>query len=302
MRSSRAALMTVSLLVARIALGQNYFNPGTMGPNALPPLRCESPWVGEGWVAELGLAGQISAPPLRGPDDPLLLELGSGPSTNQSFTVPFHAEYRIVRRAALMVEGSPVELWLVSAGTQQKWGTPNAYGLAKADLRIGGKFLFFEGRGWLPAITFRAWTKTTTGKSAADHRFIDAPGYQFDLILGEHFDVTPSFALELWAAGGFLAWQQKQYGQNDAPAWSVMVSGLWAGGTALRLHYEGYRGWQKDDKPQAFGLQLELPVKQEGDSQPAVSAFAGITYSFLDPEYGSLNIGIRVGSVAQGRR
>lgn len=289
----------VLLLATPAAAAENYFNPGTMGPNAMPPSRAESPWVGDGWVAELGMAVQIAAPPPPPPAGEATFVEIEGTSSNQSATLPFHAEYRFMRHAALMVEGSPIEGWLVSGATQQAWGTPRPYGLAKADLRIGGKFMFFAGRGWWPAVTFRAWTKTTTGKSAVDHRFIDAPGYQFDLLLGEHFEVSEAFALELWVSGGFLAWQQAQFGQNDAPAWSVVASALWSTGTALRIHYDGYRGWQRNDKPQVLGVQLELPVKTPTESQPAVSVFVGLKYSLRDPRYLGLCAGVRVGEVGR---
>ena len=183
--------------------------------------------------------------------------------------------------------------------TQEAWSTPNSYGTAKGDIRFGGKFLLFGGEGYWPGIAIRAWTKTTTGKSKEDRRFINAPGYQFDLILGERISIKPGFALELWAAGGFLAWQQAQFGQNDALAWSTTLSALWESGTALRLQYQGYRGWIRDDKPHAAGLALELPLADPRGPQLPVTAFVAISQSFRDPVYTGFRVGVRVGEMAE---
>lgn len=295
--ATRWLLLTLLACSVVARADENYLNPGTMGPNALPPATCESPWIGDGWVAEVGLGLQNAlGPPAIA--DSNVVTMGQR-SYDQSATLPFHAEYRFARRAALMVEGTPTEVWLLSGVTQEAWSTPNPYGISKGDIRIGGKFLVFEGRSFLPAFAIRAWTKTTTGKSVQDHRFINSPGYQFDALFGGHLPIRPGFALELWAAAGFLAWQQAQFGQNDAVAWSATLSALWDTGTALRLQYQGYRGWVRDDQPHSAGLVLELPLARPEGALPPVTALVGATQSFRDPVYTGFRIGLRVGAVAE---
>jgi hypothetical protein len=299
MRSRRAALAVVLALAlalpGRARADVNYFNPGTMGPNALPPQACETPWIGDAAFVEVGLSVQSAVGPPPPPD--VIDPYGTGqPGNDPSATFPFRVEYPFSHIASLAVEGTPAELWFLSRSTQAAWATPDGYGISKGDIRIGAKFLAFAGKGPWPAFAIHAWIKTSTGKSAMDRRFINAPGYRFDGVLGKRLELTRDLALELWASGGFLAWQQAQFGQNDAPGWATTLSAIWATGMALRLQYQGYAGWQHDDKPQAGGLVLELPIRRPVDGLPGVTALLGVTQSFRDPVYTGVTLGVRLGS------
>lgn len=234
-----------------------------MGPNALPPVAGDGPWLAPGWSAALGMAFQGTVGPAGGADWSSLL--------------PFRLEAAFGQRASLLVEGSPLELWAVSPSTQQSWDTPLSSGVSQADVRIEAKFFVWGGNRYLPAFTVRALTKTTTGKNRSNRRFLDAPGYLFDLLMGKRFTLTRQLGLEVWLNVGFLAWQQAQFGQNDAPAFSASASLTTPAGAALRLELRGYAGWQQHDKPFVIALIGEHPVKK------GLSVGVGLSQSVSDP-------------------
>lgn len=266
------ALLTSSTVHA--AQAGNHLNPGTMGPNALPPERGEPAWIDRGWSAELGVATQSS--------------VGPGGELDFSATFPFRVEYAFGTRASLFVEGTPVEAWLASVTTEQLWGLPDYAGLTKGDVRIGGKFLLWGGNQVFPAVGLRALTKTTTGKGVEDRRFINAPGYLFDLLISKRFQLSGELALEAWTDIGFLAWQQGSYGQNDAPAYSGTLKLAWASGVALRAELRGYSGWEGDDRPWVIATEAELPVRE------GLSVVLAVSHSFRDPVSTDVRAGIRI--------
>jgi hypothetical protein len=250
----------------------NYFNPGTMGANALPPLPGESASIGTQWWLEVGVAGQ------------LLIDLTG--ARDYSFTFPFHAELPFGRRASLSISGTPIEGWATNALLAAAWRIDQSSGLSRGDLRVEGKFRVWGGGADGPQLTIRAMTKTTTGKSAAQHRFLNAPAYQFDLLASRRWALPGEAAIELWGAAGFLAWQQQDFGQNDAPAVSATVVVAWP---ELRLVGEGraYWGWQTHDKPVVVAVRLEVPLLDH------LTLVAQGSYGLRDPQTWDVRLGVR---------
>jgi hypothetical protein len=267
-------LFVSAVVYGSLALGaENYLNPGLMGPNALPPMANEAPWVGTDFTVSLALAGQRS-------DDP------SGAS-DFSYTIPFRVEIPFKQRATFFVTGTPFEGWLTTARTRVAWRTDKWREVTRGDLRFGAKFLLWDGAWPIPSVSLRVSTKTTTGKGATEHRFLNAPGYQFDLLVSERFRPGGGpWQLEVWASLGFLAWQQAGFGQNDAPAWAVTLAGR-RDPMFLSVELRGYKGWQQYDNPLVLATAWHLQL------WPCVWLQLEASRSFRDPPGWDLRAGFR---------
>ncbi|QRK06618.1 hypothetical protein JQX13_42135 [Archangium violaceum] len=238
----------------------------------MPPQPGEEPWVGNHWIAQVGLAFQQTDYP--------------GGARDFSAISPFRLSYPFAGRVALIVEGTPLEAWVVSWQTQDAWRPRRWNGLTKGDIRIGAKFLLYGGRGWIPGVALRALTRTTTGKDVEDRRFMNAPGYLFDLVFGERWSLSPEVGLEAWLSAGFLAWQQAGFGQNDAFNWSATTL-LHLPRASVRLEARGYQGWEQYDKPLVLMAGLELPISSNFQ-------FLLTTQRTLrDPEVFDVRVGLR---------
>lgn len=247
-------------------------NPGLLGLNALPAYELETPWVGDRWSVSLGLAGQVSSP-LRG-------------TTDVSTVTPFRLEYPFARRVSLEVFGAPFEVYSYSAPTVAAWAPSHANGVTRADVSIGTRVAIFNGSGWFPAVGLRVLLKTATGEDLANRRFLDAPAYQFDLLVAEKFPLRRG-ALEAAVAVGFFCWQQGAAGQNDAFAWALR--GSWQDGRfAARTELRSYRGWQRGDAP------VVLAVSADFQALPWLQLYAGTSWTVVDPAGWDLRAGFRV--------
>jgi hypothetical protein len=273
---SRLPLLLWVISAAASAQGsdRNAYNPGFLGPNALPPPLVETAWIAPSPQISLGVAMQRTQSVL-GADD-------------ASLVLPFRLEVPFLGRASLLFEGQPFEWWLASAQTRNSWQPSTWNGLSKADIRIGAKFLLFNGARTHPSVGLRALTKTTTGKDFFDHRFINAPGYLFDVLASHRFALPREWAIDAHASLGFLAWQQGAHGQNDAPAATVSVR-LVRPEFTVGIEARGYRGYQLGDKPVLLTLPIEVTLSRWFTVYQ--SANAGLN----DPRYFDLRTGIRVG-------
>jgi len=248
LRHSGLVLVLCLLLgsAAQAAVPVTFLNPGTLGPNALQPHRAGTPFVDDLWAVELGFAAQRQ-------------DTGAT-SRDYSMTIPFRVEASFAGRALLFVEGSPFEAWFISPRTEREWLPTRWSGVTKADVRIGSKFLVWRGNRYFPAFAIRAIVKTTTGKGSEDHRFINAPGYLFDLVFGKRFALQ-GHSLEANVAAGFLAWQQAGLGQNDAPHLAALFKWTVPSGLAFRFEPRAYWGWQVNDKPWMLAAGLDVPLR-----------------------------------------
>ena len=248
-------------------------NPGLLGFNALPVYELETPWVGDQWAVSLGLAGQVSSPLLAGAAD-------------VSMTTPFRLEYPFARRVLIEVFGEPFEVFSYSAQTQSAWSPSRANGITRADVSVGTRVALFNGSGWIPAVGLRVLLKTATGENLANRRFLDAPAYQFDLLVAEKFPLRRG-ALEAAVVGGFFCWQQGEVGQNDA--WEFALRGSWEYGRfAARTELRGYRGWQHADAP------VVLALRGEFQATPWLQLYAGTSWTVVDPAGWDVRFGLRV--------
>ncbi len=280
----RAALIGVVLLQVATAHAEpeeaHAYNPGQLGPNALPPQPGEPAWIPLTPQLTVAVAMQRTQSVL-GADD-------------ASLTIPFRVEVPFAGRASLIVEGQPFEWWLASDATRSVWQPSSWNGLSQADIRIGGKFLVFNGAGRWPSVAIRALTKTTTGKSFFDHRFINAPAYLFDALFSHRFTLPALWFVDLWLNVGFFAWQQGPYGQNDAESFSATVR---AGRPELTVLLEGrgYFGWQKWDKPVQLQLSIDVPLG-------SITGFISATAGLRDPAFFDVRVGIRLGEALRPTR
>ncbi|MBX7113260.1 MAG: hypothetical protein K1X64_02915 [Myxococcaceae bacterium] len=281
----RRVLFTGALVFAFRAaaqdLGRDAYNPGQLGPNALPPPANEPAWVAPSPQIEWGVAVQRTQS-VFGADD-------------ASLTMPFRVEVPFLGRASVLVEGQPFEWWLASVETRAAWQPSTWNGFSKADIRIGGKFLIFNGGLQWPSVSLRALVKTTTGKDFFDHRFINAPGYLFDLLFSHRFVLPRGWSIDAVFNGGFLAWQQGAFGQNDAPSFSL---GVRAGRPEFHLIVEArtYWGYQHFDKPWLLSIRIELPLSRW------LTVYVGANLGLRDPAYFDARTGLRFGLPVEPRR
>ena len=246
-------------------------NPGLLGPNALAPYETSGPWVGDRWLVTFGAAVQLSTPV-------------SG--TDFSLSLPFRIEYPFVRRAAIWVEGTPLEAFQYSTETQVAWAPSRAAGVTRGDLTLGTRFVVFPGTKWFPAVAARVMLKTATGENLANRRFLDAPAYQLDLLLGQRFPLAGGL-LELALNLGFLAWQQGEAGQNDAFAGSGRLRWDYKQ-LGVRLEVRGYSGWQQNDLVRVGVVGVDWTVA--GPLRVEFSA----SRSFQDPAGFDFRLGVRL--------
>jgi hypothetical protein len=259
---------------ASFALPRDEMNPGRLGFNALSPFEASSPWVDERWRLTMGAGVQWVTP---------------GDGIDFSYTMPFRLEYPFVKRAVLWVEGSPFEGYQYSTPTQRFWAPTRDAGVTPADISFGSRFLVFPGRGWIPAIGVRVLVKTATGENLGNRRFLDAPAYQMDLLLGHRLGRAGGRfgQLELVVCLGFLSWQQGSVGQNDAFAAAGRIR--WdLERAAAQLEVRGYVGWQANDRPVEANLGLEWKVAEP------LQLLVSVTERVRDPVGVEVRLGVRV--------
>lgn len=247
------------------------FNPGLMGPNAVPTIPGDSPWPGTHIRSGIGVAVQRATSPAGGRD--------------WSLTVPLFLSVPIGSRVALLSDGTPLEAFWVSPESQRGWGLTQASGVVQGDTRLGVKFLLLADPS-APAVALRLVLKTTTGKGRPLRRFLDAPGYLIDLPFAYQWRLPRRLTLEVGGAIGFLAWQQPDYAQNDAYTYftRAILSGPW---WQAGLEVRGFVGWQRRDRP----------ITVEAFGSVALHRLVALTFSALanlqDPAYQQLSIGVR---------
>jgi len=263
------ALLCTGLCASAEPKGRD-INPGILGANALPPAETNTPWVDSSFSVSLGNAFQISWP---------------NGGADLSGTIPFRLEVPFVGRFALWADGSPLELYQYSRESVRAWAPAHTDGGTRADVTIGARMLVSTGNDWVPEIGLRILVKTATGEDLTTRRFLDAPAYQFDLLLGRRLEL-PLGQLELVVNIGYLSWQQGDVGQNDAFAASARVS--WERERLkLKLELRGYAGWEKDDSPVVISAGAEWKLDQ------GVYLWGSFSQGLLDPPLSDLRFGLR---------
>ena len=212
-----------------------------MGYNALPTLPVADAKVEDDVRIELQVATQVS---------------DLAPARDAALTpyVKLVLPFRGV--AAFEVDAVPVELWRVSPETQARLGTPDGSGVAPGDVRVGARFTLLDEGALNPAVGFRFVVKTTSGKSFADRRFTDAPGYVFDGLFAKTlpWGVGPFVAVRALAKLGVTVWQQGSHWQDDALDAGAALQLRARGGSRLELEWRAYWGYEQYDRPAVLGL------------------------------------------------
>jgi hypothetical protein len=228
-----AALVGALAAAAPAAADDPVLEPGLLGPNALPALPNVDPVVPLGpeieAAASVHLDGRdrAAAPYLR-------------------LTVPFG------QRAALDVEGTPVEAFSTTGATQARLGARDRTGVAPGDVYFGARFLVLrEGR--LPAFGLRLVVKSASGKGLSSRRFTSAPGYLVDALLGKDLGAIGPARLRALAKVGLFVWQTGPGAQDDAVDWGATLLGT-AGPASLAVEWRGYAGWRGRDRPSLLGV------------------------------------------------
>ena len=166
-------------------------------------------------------------------------------------------------------------------------------GISKGDLYIGTLVHVLNQDKHFVDGNLEIFMKTTTGKDLANARYIDAPGYYFDLNLGRTLLKKDGFLkkISLYTMGGFYAWQADldNNRQDDAYLYGVRTDVDFKP-FSLNLSYSGYSGYMKmRDKPVAVRMTLTKYFKnsylylsyQQGLRDVIKSSFRlGYNYSF----------------------
>lgn len=267
-----SCLAGVAALASAEPMGRD-INPGVLGPNALPTLAADAPWVQDELRVQLGWAGQVSTPEGGGRDGSMLL--------------PFRVELGLHQRVAFWAEGSPFELFQYSPETYAAWQPRRSKGITRADVRLGTRVRLWSGAGLLPTSAVRVVLKTATGEDLYTRRFLDAPAYQLDLTNAWRWHLPGATRLEAWATVGFLAWQQGAAGQNDAFTWAVTAVAR-AEPVAISFEARGYVGWIRNDAPITFALSTQATLT------PHLDLVVGLAHTVRDPPSLDVLLALRV--------
>lgn len=219
--------------------------PGDMGPNALPTIATEDPVLSDqlyleiAWLSNYSASGDYSAAPYF------------------RVILPFN-EF-----IALEFDGTPFEQWYLTNQTYRAWNNPHQSGTSKGDIRFGVRGQLFQEREIAPAIGIRLLVKTTTGKSLEDRRFINAPGYIIEGLLGKTVFTDEGLLkkIRILAKLGFFAWQQPGNKQDDAFDYGLETQFLFDHGIRIDLDWRGYAGYEHRDKPSEIAVRVNFLTK-----------------------------------------
>lgn len=166
----------------------------------------------------------------------------------------------------------------------------NAKGLLLVgDLYFSAQFKLLEEMGRLPDLSVEMVIKTPASGSPQEVRYMDTPGYWFDLKAGKTLFSSPQThsAWRLNSHIGFLCYQTNLINQNDAVMYGLKV-GYAHKKFGLDFGLNGYSGWMNiGDKPQV------LRGKVNYDTSIG-SFFAQYQYALRDYPYHRLESGFSI--------
>jgi hypothetical protein len=119
------------------------------------------------------------------------------------------------------------------------------------DLYLSTLIGLLKEKAYQPDVNLEIVLKTSSSKSPVGARFMDTPGYWFNLTAGKSFYFQGSVINEMRFVGnlGFLCYQLNQVHQNDAPLYGGKVM-LSSGNWTVESGIHGYSGWlNQGDKP-----------------------------------------------------
>jgi hypothetical protein len=250
--------------------------PGIMGPNALPVPELQN------GLMDTNITMLTAAETHVAPGDftaNLLTELN----------------FPIKKAVALRVWWVPVEYFKTDTIIRDKRAarTREAKGFALGDVYIGMLIPLVQHKTNWPDLLLNITLKTASGSRYEDARFVDAPGYAFDISAGKNFTwqaVFPGANLRWYGSLGFLVYQThyETYFQNDCLSYGAGVD-LWKGNHTLRLQVAGYSGYlEGPDSPTVGRAEYQYKIKKTAlilrlqtgnDSFPFTSVRAGCQFT-----------------------
>lgn len=252
------------------------FQPGTMGPNALP-------------VPDLQ-RGRIDT-------NLTLLAAPEVHFAKNDFTANLYTKINIpIKKAvALQVWWVPIEYYITDTVVRdfRAARTYEAEGHATGDVYIGMLIPLTTDLEKWPDLLLSINLKTASGSKLEDARYTDAPGYWFDLSGGKDLPLKnhQGWYFRPFASTGFYVYQTNStvYFQNDAYMFGAgldLKNDKWRF-SAQYAQYSGY--FREYDLPKVVRLEIERTHKrltyyfrfQEGNqSYNFTSLRAGLRYNF----------------------
>jgi len=117
-----------------------------------------------------------------------------------------------------------------------------------------------EKARYIPQVTFRAGMKTASGGQFERKRHYDAPGYFFDLAVGQAIPLK-QVRLRFSGSVGFLCWQTANGRQNDAVMYGLQAQ-IMHEYFSLQTAWGGYVGWEKyGDAPMTLKVRAAGHIK-----------------------------------------
>ena len=144
------------------------------------------------------------------------------------------------------------------------------------DFYLATQFRVLAENRYAPEILGEIVLKTASSDRSRGARFLDTPGYYFDLSLAKdlyHSQAGLLKNIRLVAMGGFLCYQMNNNYQNDAPIYAAKLK-LDFGALSWENGMGGYYGWTgKGDRPLVLRSRLDF---ETGKNKAFVQYQAGL--------------------------
>jgi hypothetical protein len=252
------------------------FSTAYFGPNALPV-----PPMQQGLIQKKSLL-----------DFSYEYHKGSGDYTHNALAdlfIPLFSD-----RAGLNISMVPVEFFEMDTVTRDLRRSRNFEGNGRAvgDVYIGTHIQLLENHAILPDVLLTINLRTASGSNLSSARYIDTPGYYFDVSAGKNFlfDHPVFTGMRLYGSTGFYVWQTNRddkYFQNDAYMYGLGVTTHLFDKLNLSGVFTGYTGYiDNGDKP------MVLRIKARSDFDFRFNFIAQYQVGLRDYPFNSVRVGV----------
>jgi hypothetical protein len=253
-----------------------HFEPGRMGPNALPVPETRRGLIDS--TISLALAPDFYTAP-------------------NDFTAGLFSQINIPFKniVSLQIWWVPVEYFITDTIVRdyRVARTREAERVVRGDVYIGTVIQIIRDIPRWPDLALGINIKSASGSGLSDARHTNAPGYFFDLSGGKTLRLKNGNRLRLFAMGGFYVYQTNRadYFQNDAAMWGVGATYLSRSGWKATAEGAGYIGYIGPlDKPAVIRAEIRSPTMKRTEwharylrgnaSFPFTGIRIGATYHF----------------------
>lgn len=219
--------------------------------------------------------------------------MGEGDITHNALAdlfIPLFSE-----RVGLNLWMVPYEYFSMDTVTRDLRRSRNYDGIGTAigDLYIGTHIQLIHDRSKLPDLLLTINLRTASGGNLPSARFIETPGYYFDVSAGKTFDFKNSFfsSVRPFGAAGFYVWQtnRDKHFQNDAYMYGIGIDLFLENAIKLSGVFAGYTGYiDNGDKP----MVLRLKLKSSLDNR--LNYIAQFQWGLRDYPFNTLRLGFSV--------